>query len=282
MIGPVTTRVMAVARNTFREAVRDRVLYLVAAFGLLVLVSGKIVGWVSVGEDIKIVRDVGLAAVSFFVGEDRDYCPALLILREPGGRTIYTTLARPVARWEFVIGKYLGLLGTVLVSAAAMAAVFLVYLVIVTAVAPGEGMSEAGVPSALGLPVFQSLFLTGCELVVVTALAVFFSSISTPILSAVFTSFAYVVGQFASDIAMFADMIGPQPGVEGGSRLGAFVLMVVYRVLPNLDMMNIRSGAAHGLAVSSGQVFWTLVYALAYAGFVLAAACVLFQRRNLP
>jgi Cu-processing system permease protein len=282
VIGPVTTRVMAVARNTFREAVRDRVLYLVAAFGLLVLVSGKIVGWVSVGQDIKIVRDVGLAAVSFFGAMIALFVGTGLIQRELGGRTIYTILARPVARWEFVIGKYLGLLGTVLVSAAAMSAVFLVYLMIVTAVAPGEGVSGAAVPSALGLPVFQSLFLTGCELLVVTALAVFFSSISTPILSAVFTFFAYVVGQFASDIAMFADMVGPQPGVEGGSRLSAFVLMVVYRVLPNLDMMNIRAGAAHGLAVPSDQVFWTAVYALAYAAFVLAAACALFQRRNLP
>ena len=97
MIGPVTTRVMAVARNTFREAVRDRVLYLVAAFGLLVLVSGKIVGWVSVGEDIKIVRDVGLAAVSFFGAMIALFVGTGLIQRELGGRTIYTNLARPVA-----------------------------------------------------------------------------------------------------------------------------------------------------------------------------------------
>ncbi len=276
------TRVIAVAKNTFREAVRDRVLYLVAAFGVLVLASGKIIGWVSVGEDIVVVRNVGLSAISFFGAMIALFVGTGLIQRELGGRTIYTILARPVARWEFVLGKYVGLLGTVLVSAAAMSIVFLVYLVIVTAVAPGDAISEAGVPTALGLPVFQSLFLTGCELVVVTALAVFFSSISTPILSAVFTFFAYVVGQFASDIAMFADMVGPQSGAVGGSRLGASVLMLVYRVLPNLDMMNIRSGAAHGLAVPSAQVFWTAVYALTYAGFVLAIACALFQRRNLP
>ncbi len=276
------TRVVAVAKNTFREAVRDRVLYLVAAFGLLVLASGKIIGWVSVGEDIVVVRNVGLSAISFFGAMIALFVGTGLIQREFGARTIYTILARPVARWEFVLGKYIGLLGTVLVSAAAMSVVFLVYLAIVTAVAPGDAIAGAAVPPALGLPVFQSLFLTACELAVVTALAVFFSSISTPILSAVFTFFAYVAGQFASDIAMFADMMGPRPGVEGGSALGAFVLMVVYRALPNLDVMNIRSVAVHGMAVSGAQVAWTFVYALAYSGFVIALTCALFERRNLP
>ena len=276
------TRVIAVAKNTFREAVRDRVLYLVAAFGLLVLVSGKIIGWVSVGEDIVVVRNVGLSAISFFGAMIALFVGTGLIQRELGGRTIYTILARPVARWEFVVGKYLGLLGTVLVAAGAMSAVFLVYLAVVTAVAPGDAIAEAAIPPALGLPIFQSLFLTCCELAVVTALAVFFSSISTPILSAVFTFFAYVAGQFASDVARLADIVGPQPGAEGGSAVGAFVLMLVYRVLPNLDVMNIRSVATHGMAISGGQLFWTSVYALAYGGFVIALACVLFERRNLP
>lgn len=276
------TRVIAVAKNTFREAVRDRVLYLVAAFGLLVLVSGKVIGWVSVGEDIVVVRNVGLTAIGFFGAMIALFVGTGLIQRELGGRTIYMILARPVARWEFVVGKYLGLLATVLVSAAAMSVVFLVYLVIVTAVAPGEAIAGADTPAALGLPVFQSLFLTACELVVVTALAVFFSSISTPILSAVFTFFAYVAGQFASDIAMFADIVGPQPGVQGGSGVGASLLMLVYRVLPNLDLMNVRSVAIHGVAVSGAQVFWTFAYALCYGGFVVALACALFERRNLP
>ena len=132
------TRVIAVAKNTFREAVRDRVLYLVAAFGLLVLASGKIIGWVSVGEDIVVVRNVGLSAISFFGAMIALFVGTGLIQREFVGRTIYTILARPVARWEFVLGKYIGLLGTVLVSAAAMSVVFLVYLAIVTAVAPSH------------------------------------------------------------------------------------------------------------------------------------------------
>jgi len=273
-------RVLAIARNTFREAVRDRVLYLVAAFGLVVLGSGKLVGWVSVGEDVKIVRDVGLAALSFFGALVAIFVGTGLVQRELGGRTIYTILARPVARWEFILGKYLGLLATTLIVAAAMGCVFLIYLAAVTSLAPGEPVGGGAPPAALGLAVWQSLFLTGCELVVVTALAVFFSAVSTPILSAVFTFLTYVAGQFASSVELLAEMTSRAPG--GGSALGRVLLQVVYRLMPNLDLMNIRSSAVHGLAVPSAQVAWTALYAFAYAACVLAVACAAFERRNLP
>jgi ABC-type transport system involved in multi-copper enzyme maturation permease subunit len=273
-------RPLTIAGNTFREAVRDRVLYLVAAFGLLVLLSGKIIGWVSVGEDIKIVRDIGLTSVSFFGAMIALFVGTGLIQRELGGRTIYTILARPVARWEFVIGKYLGLLGTVVAATAAMALVFVVYLGIMTALAPGDSILGEGPPSAFGWPVFQSLILTGFELMVVTALAVFFSSVSTPILSAVFTFFAYVAGQFASSVSLLSEMARPVDG--RGSWIGRVVLEIVYRLMPNLDLMNIRDGATHGYAVSTGQMLWTIVYAAAYAGCVLAVTCAVFERRNLP
>ncbi len=269
---------LAIARNTFREAVRDRVLYLVAAFGVLVLVSGKIVGWVSMGEDIVVVRNVGLSAIPFFGAMIAIFVGTGLIQRELGGRTIYTILARPVARWEFVIGKYLGLLGTVLGATAAMSVVFLVYLAIVTSVAPGDPVGGANPPAAFGWPVFQSLMLSGAELVVVTAIAVLFSSISTPILSAVFTFFTYVAGQFASSVAMFSDMLAS----NSEAPIGRILLDILYRVMPNLDMMNIRLNAVHGDAISNAQLGWTVLYALAYGGFVLVVGCALFERRNLP
>jgi ABC-type transport system involved in multi-copper enzyme maturation permease subunit len=274
------TRSLTIARNTFREAVRDRVLYLVVAFGILVLLSGKIIGWVSVGEDIKIVRDIGLTAVSFFGAMIALFVGTGLIQRELGGRTIYTILARPVARWEFIVGKYLGLLGTVLVATAAMAVVFLVYLGIITSLAPGDPVGGGGAPSAFGWPVFQSLILSGFEMVLVTALAVFFSSVSTPILSAVFTFFAYVAGQFASSVSLLAEMAAPKRGA--GSWVGHALLDLIYRVMPNLDLMNIRDSATHGFGISAGQMVWTIVYALAYAGLVLAVTCAAFERRNMP
>lgn len=273
---------LAIARNTFREAVRDRVLYLVAAFGVLVLVSGKIVGWVSIGEDIVVVRHVGLSAIPFFGAMIAIFVGTGLIQRELGGRTIYTILARPVARWEFVVGKYLGLLGTVLGATAAMAAVFLVYLVIVTSVAPGDPVGGADPPAALGVPVFQSLLLSGTELVVVTAIAVLFSSVSTPILSAVFTFFAYVAGQFASDVSLMSEMLAPRPGAPVGWNLWRIVLEVLYRTMPNLDLMNVRGTAVHGIAVPNAQVGFTVLYALAYGALVMVIACGLFERRNLP
>ncbi|MHC4253431.1 MAG: ABC transporter permease, partial [Planctomycetota bacterium] len=235
-----------------------------------------------VGEDIKVVRDVGLSAVGFFGAMIAIFVGTGLIQRELGGRTIYTILARPVARWEFVVGKYVGLLATVLVSAALMSAVFLVYLVIITAVAPGSPVFGEGPPPALGWPVFQSLILTGCELVVVTAIAVFFSSVSTPILSAVFTFFTYVAGQFARDVKVFSDLLAPQPGAPIGWDVRRIFLETVYMVMPNLDKMNVRGTAVHGIAVPAWQFGLTIAYAFVYAGLVIAFACALFERRDLP
>jgi ABC-type transport system involved in multi-copper enzyme maturation permease subunit len=280
--GAVFTRrlggALAIARNTFREAMRDRVLYLVAAFGVIVLISGKIVGWVSIGEDIVVVRSIGLSAIPFFGAMIAIFVGTGLIQRELGGRTIYTILARPVARWEFVIGKYLGLVGTVLGTTVAMGGVFLFYLAVVTHFAPGDSSVGALPPAAFGWPVFQSLLLSGAELVVITAIAVFFSSISTPIMSAVFTFFAYLAGQFASDVAMYSDML--ESNAE--SPAGQFLLDALYRIMPNLDLMNIRMNAVHGIATPDAQIFWTMLYAVAYAGLTLVAGCALFERRNLP
>jgi len=272
---------LAIARNTFREAMRDRVLYLVGAFGLVVLMSGKIVGWVSIGEDIVVVRSVGLSAIPFFGAMIAIFVGTGIIQRELGGRTIYTILARPVARWEFVIGKYLGLLGTVIGATAAMSAVFLLYLAVVTSVAPGDPVGGAA-PPALGWPVFQSLILSGAELLVVTAVAVLFSSASTPILSAVFTFFAYVAGQFASDVMLMSEMLAPEAGAPVGWDVRRMLLEAIYRTMPNLDLMNVRGTAVHGLAIPNAQLGWTILYALAYAGLVLVIGCALFERRNLP
>ena len=273
---------LAIARNTFREAMRDRILYLVGAFGIIVLMSGKIVGWVSIGEDIVVVRSVGLSAIPFFGAIMAIFVGTGIIQRELGGRTIYTILARPVARWEFVVGKYLGLLGTVLGATAAMSVVFLVYLAVVTSVAPGDPVGGAVPPAAFGWPVFQSLVLSGAELLVVTAIAVLFSSISTPILSAVFTFFTYVAGQFASDVMLMSEMLAPEAGAPVGWDIRRILLEALYRVMPNLDMMNVRLNSVHGIAISNAQLGWTILYAVAYAGLVLVIGCALFERRNLP
>lgn len=265
-------RVLAIALNTFREAVRDRVLYLVAFFAAVVMLSSKAIGWVSVEQDVKIVRDVGLTSLTLFGAMIAVFVGTGLLQREMGGRTIYAILARPVARWEFLLGKYLGLLATVLLSLTAMQLFFLVYLAVITGLSPGSMESP---PSAFGWPVFESLLLTDLEMLVVTAIAVLFSAVSTPILSAVFTAFGYAAGQLAWSVALLADMS------EKGSPFGAFLLRVMHRLMPNLDLMNIRSSAVHGIAVPLGQVAWTAVYAAAYTGLLLALAAALFERRNL-
>ncbi|MHC5058007.1 MAG: hypothetical protein ACYTKD_25380 [Planctomycetota bacterium] len=163
-----------------------------------------------------------------------------------------------------------------------MAAVFLVYLKIMTSVAPGDPVGGANPPAAFGWPVFQSLLLSAAELGVVTAIAVLFSSVSTPILSAVFTFFAYVAGQFASDVSLMSEMLAPEAGAPIGWDVRRILLEAVYRTMPNLDMMNIRETAVHGIAIPNAQLGFTVLYAAAYAGLVLVIACALFERRNLP
>ncbi len=255
MIGPVS----AIAAMTFREAVRDRVLYLLLAFALVMIATSRLLALLTVGSETRIVTDTGLAAIAFFGVLTAVFVGVSLITKEIERRTAYTILARPVTRGAFVTGKYLGLVLTLWVNAAVMSAGFLLLLL------------WRGDPVAPALP---ALWLIAVELAVVTALALFFSSVSSSsILGILFTLAMYVAGHLVWSLPMLARRLG-----EGWA---AAAVRATYHLLPNLDRFNVRAEAVHGDPVPLGFLLGQTAYGAGWVLLLVLAAAVAFSRRDL-
>jgi len=280
------TNAWIIARNTFREAVRDRVLYAILVFAVVAIGGSKAIGWVMVGEDIKVMTDIGFASVAFFSVLIAIFVGTGLVHREIDKKTLYTVLARPVHRWEFLVGKYAGLMLTVLVNMAIMSVLFLVYLRIMGLVTVAGTDNVA--PPVLTYMNLQALVLTAAELAVVTAIAVFFSSASTPILSAILTTIAYAAGHTSDWIMIMVEMLRPAPGAEltFWQWLGQWILTAVYYLVPNLEIYNIRNLAVHSELVSVQPLaFWhftdTCATAICWVLVAMLLSVLVFGRREL-
>ena len=197
------SRIGYIAFNTFREAVRDRVLYNLIAFALLLSGAAILVGEISIDIERLVVVNLGLTAVSLFGVVIAIFIGIGLVSKEIDKRTLYTVLSRPVRRWEFVVGKFFGLTGTLVVNTFLMAVgVFLALLY----VAHRFEKMDAWVLVALYFIVLQFL--------IVCALALFFSSFSTPLMSAVFTFALFVIGSLAEDLRGFARITQGRRGMD--------------------------------------------------------------------
>ena len=252
-------RILAVAQNTFREAVRDKVLYVLLFFAGVTIFGSKALGWISIGQDIKIVKDISLGAVSLFGVLIAIFVGTNLVYKEIDKRTLYTILARPVRRYEFVIGKYLGLaflLGLVTAATTLMAAVYVLVL----------GGSVDAV-------FFLAAILIYWQLLLVTAFAVLLSALTSPILGALIVFSLFVFGHATTILTE----LPPQFDGTTTKRM----LETIYYVLPNLSNFNIRAEAANSVPVSLAYVFWTLAYGAAYSAAVLALAALAFEDKDL-
>lgn len=257
----MNTRIGYVAFNTFREAVRDRVLYNLIAFAVLISGAAVLVGEISIDIERLVVVNVGLTAVSLFGVVIAIFMGIGLVSKEIDRKTLYTVLSRPVRRWEFVVGKFFGLTGTLVVNTFFMAiGVFLALLYV------AHKFEKADVW------VLAALYFIVLEFLIVCALALFFSSFSTPIMSAVFTFALFVIGSLADDLRGFARITSGLPGV---------IATGVAYLVPNFSAFNIINQAAHGDAVPGRLVLYNSLYAFLYSAMAISAAVLIFQRRNL-
>jgi ABC-type transport system involved in multi-copper enzyme maturation permease subunit len=257
----MNARIGYIATNTFREAVRDRVLYNLIAFVLLLSGAAIFVGQISIEIEKLVVINLGLTAVSLFGVVIAIFIGIGLVSKEIEKRTLYTVLSRPVRRWEFIVGKFFGLTGTLIVNAFFMAIGVFAALLYVAHKFVG---SDAQILIALYFIVLQ--------FVIICALALLFSSFSSPLLSAVFTFALFVIGSFAEDLRGFAGMTH---GLTRWLATGAAYLV------PNLSALNVITSVAHGEAVPSQLIVNNTLYALTYAAMAICGAILIFERRNL-
>jgi len=258
---PVTTptvvaAIVAIALNTFREAVRDRVLYLLLIFALVLIAVSRLLSLLTVGNEEKIIKDVGLSAISLFGVLTAVFVGVSLVFKEIERRTVYTLLANPIRRWQFVAGKFAGLLAVLAMNVLLMSSALFGILIL-----RGES------PWVL----IPAVLLILVELAVITAFALLFSSITNPILAALMTFAVYVMGHLTWSLLLLKEK------TEG---LGAFVCDVVYRAMPNLERLNVKAEVVHGVPLEPGFVPIAMLYGLSYALVVLAAACVAFERKE--
>jgi len=254
-------RIACIASNTFREAVRDRVLYNLIAFALLMSAAAVLVGMISFGIERLVVVNLGLTAVSLFGVVIAIFVGIGLVSKEIEKRTLYTVLSRPVRRWEFIAGKFLGLTGTLVVNIFVMAIGVFVALLYVS-----HHLHRSDIT------VLVALYFIVLQLLIITALALLFSCFSSPLLSAVFAFCLFVIGSFAEDLRGFARL---SRGVARWLATG-----VAYLV-PNLSALNVISQAGHGEHLSARLTMYNTAYALVYTLAILSGAVLIFERRNL-
>lgn len=258
-------RVLAIARNTFREAARNKVLYSLLFFAILLIVSALALGQLTLNEEIRMTRDLGLFGIDLFGVVIAVFVGVNLLYKELELKTVYTILPKPIARWEFVLGKFLGMLGTMAIQVVVMALVLALVLFI------QGGTLEMALVAAVAL-----IFV---NIVVVTAVAMLFSAFSSPFLSGLFAFGIFVLGRSIPDIEQLVKRSEPavQMMVKGMALL-----------LPNLHLFYpagaLSSATAGGVSTSpllqGGYVLWVTAYGLGYSAVVLLVAMLIFRKRD--
>jgi ABC-type transport system involved in multi-copper enzyme maturation permease subunit len=260
-----------IAVNVFRESVRDKVLYNLVVFAILLIGASYLIAQLTAGQDVKIIKDLGLSATTIFGLFIAVFIGIGLVSKEVERRSIYNVLSKPVHRYQFVAGKYAGLVLTLVVNVAAMAAALYLVLYYVSWDIPLDAQ-RAWDAVALDPRLLTAIGLIFVELMIVTAMALCFSTFSTPILSAAFTFGLVVVGHFSEDLRNFDQVVE--------SPVAARLARGLYWVLPNLSQFDVKAEVVHGQTVEAGYLALSSLYGGLYIAALLAVAMLVFSRRD--
>lgn len=250
-------RILTIAKNAFREAVRDRILYNLILFVLLITASAIFLGELTAGQEARVIVNLGLSSILVFGTFISIFVGVSLVWKEIEKRTVYSIFSKPVGRGEFIVGKYLGLCLTLLVNVAVMGVGVTLALLYV-----GGGRFAGPVWAAIGL-----IFL---ELTIVTAVAIMFSSFSTPALSALLTFFMFVIGHFSTSLRDLAP--------ETGSA--RFIFDAVYYLLPNFSHFSFITESANGITPTPLFFGFSVLYGVIFDIILLTITAIIFGRRN--
>ncbi|UCE86443.1 MAG: ABC transporter permease subunit [Deltaproteobacteria bacterium] len=251
-------RIYTLAGNTLREVIRNRILYVLLCFAIVLIATGVVLSALSYVEQERILQDVGLGSIRLFGTVIAIFLGVGVLHKEVDRRTIYTILSKPISRSEFVLGKYLGLTATIWLQLLIMSAAFA--LISWLAHAPlGTGHAAA-------------LLLSGLEMSLMVAVATLFSAFTTPMLASFFTAGIWVVGHLTRDLRQLAS----HSDVSAVRELAVWI----HRLLPDLESFNVSIQAVHGLPIEGSEVTLPIAYGIGYASLVLILAIVLFERRD--
>ena len=250
-------RILSIAVNTFRENLREKLLYNLLFFALLMIGSSILLSRITLGDYHRLILDLGLASINLFGVLIAIFVGIGLVSKEVDRKTIYTIVSKPIPRYEFLLGKYCGLVITLFANTIVMVVGLLIVLQVM----------DVPITSL----VFKSLALIFLELMVITAVAVLFSTFTSATLSAIFTLAVYVIGHLSGDLKEFAKKL---------DEVSQMAVNAIYYTLPNLERFNLKGHVIHHLDFGMADMALTLAYGLTYAAFLLLLASVIFQRRD--
>lgn len=251
-------KIRAIASNTFKEAIRDRVLYLLLFFAAVCILFSRLLALLTVGDRVKIITDVGLASISLFGALMAILMGTGLVYKEIDKRTIYTLLSKPIHRYQFLLGKYAGLVFTLFIMLVLMSVIFLVLLFLHT--------------SRVEWTLLVAILFIFFELCLITAVALLFSCFTTPILSSLYSLSFYLIGHLSWGLDTLIRKIPP-----GLTRTAA---RVVVAFIPDLENFNFKTEIVHHLPIPPKVFLFSTLYGFFYTAFVLGLAVLVFRKRD--
>jgi ABC-type transport system involved in multi-copper enzyme maturation permease subunit len=260
-----------IAFAVFRESVRERVLYTLVGFALLVMGASYLIGQLTAGQDVKIIKDLGLSAMSIFGLFIAIFIGIGLVSKEVERRSIYSLIAKPVRRSELVVGKFIGLALTVAINLAVMTVVWYGVLAYMSWYEI-ELVKKGWEAPAADPRMLAAVYLIFVQLVLVIALALFFSTFAEPLWATVFTFGLYVAGHFSADLKHFDVVVGDSPVM--------YVTTGLYYLLPNMATFDVKSAVVHAQAVPAGYLATATLYGACYSLALVAAAVLIFAKKD--
>jgi ABC-type transport system involved in multi-copper enzyme maturation permease subunit len=249
---------LAVAFNTFKEAIRNHILYNLLVFALLIIGGSTVIGNLTIGQGSKVITDIGLASISIFGVLIAIFVGIGLVYHEIDKKTIYNILSKPIRKSEFLFGKYMGLMMTLAINVLLMTLGLFITLYYIDGI--------------FAWSILPAVFLIFFELMIVTSVAILFSTFSTPTLSAIFTLSIYVIGHLTEDLVRLGENT-ESIFIKAATRF-------LYYILPNLENFNIKTQVVHHLSVKSGYYLTVFAYGCIYLSIIVLLAVYIFARRN--
>lgn len=252
-------RIGTIAANGFREVIRDRILYFIGFFAILMAFAMRLLPEVSIGTHQKIFLDLGLAAIGLLGAIVAIFVGTGLINKEIEKRTVLVLIPKPLSRAEFIIGKHLGLTAVLAVMLSVMLVIYVVLLM---------GMKVTFQP----IPLIVSIIYLAIELSLLTAVALAFGVFTSSILATLLSFGVYLMGHISKDLIQLG-ILSKNPSILAFTKN-------LYLVLPDLERLNLRNDAVYGILPKSEVLIGDAVYGLVYTALLLAIAILIFSRRQ--
>ncbi len=252
-------RVFTIMANVFREVIRDRILYLVGLYALLMAMAVRLLPEVAAATETKILLDLGLAAMQVIGLVITVFLGTGLVNKEIEKRTVLVMIAKPISRLEFIVGKHLGLSAVLAVLVAVMTVVFLAIAVLAKA--------------AFVLPnILVSSFFLWLQLSLLTAVAIAFSVFTSSLLATLLTFGVFLMGSFSANLVALG-VQSKNPAIEAFTRN-------LYLVLPDLARLDLKNQAVYGKLPATDMLLGNAGYGLLYMVVLLMIASLIFSSRD--